>query len=146
MTSETGIALRMQRDLAASPDTVFTALTSREAIGRWFGPSDDFDVTIHQWDCEVGGHYRVEFKTPTGESHIVVGEFTIIKPNRTVAYTWDWEGQPAMDTLVTFQVERAGDRTQLLFSHEGFPSKDVREHHEAGWTGTLVRLERDVNG
>ena len=146
MTSQTGTELRMERSLKARPEAVYAALTSREAIGRWFGPSDDFDVTVHEWDCQLGGRYRVEFNTPTGETHTIVGEFKAIVPNRRVADTWSWEGQPPMDTLVTFQIEGAGDRTNLLFTHEGFPSEDVRDHHETGWMGSMLRLEREVGG
>ena len=39
MTSQTGTELRMERSLNAPPKAVYAALTSREAIGRWFGPS-----------------------------------------------------------------------------------------------------------
>lgn len=145
MTSRAGVALNMERDLDASVETVFTALTSKEAVGGWFGPSDDFEVTVHEWDCREGGRYRVEFNTPAGETHIVIGEFESIVPNRLVSYTWSWEGQPPLDTLVSFHLERKGEgRTHLSFTHEGFPSDDVRGHHEQGWMGSLARLEREV--
>jgi uncharacterized protein YndB with AHSA1/START domain len=136
----------MERRLPVSVETVLTALTSSEAVGRWFGPSDDFQVTVHEWDCRIGGRYRVEFKSPADESHIVAGEFKTLVPNRTVAYSWSWEGQPPMDMLVTFQLEEAGDHVRLLFRHQGFPVEDVRDHHDQGWLGTLDRLEREVRG
>ncbi len=145
MTSGKGVELRFERRLKAPPEVVFTALTTREAIGRWFGPSDEFDITVHDWDCQVGGKYRVEFNTPAGETHIVGGEFKTIVPNRTLAYAWAWEGQPPVDTLVTFQIAGTGDDTELQFSHEGFPSEDMRDHHETGWKKSVARLEQEIS-
>jgi len=142
MTTPVGLTLRMERTLNAPIERVFEVLTAAEHIGRWFGPSDDFRVTVHAWEAKEGGAYRVEFNTPDGETHIVVGTFTAIVPNSRVSYTWSWEGRPPMDTLVTFALEGKGRQTQLVFTHEGFPAEDVRGHHEQGWTGSMARLER----
>lgn len=144
MTSDTGIKLEKQLTLNAPAAHVYKVLTQAEHISKWYGPSDEFKITVHKWDCKVGGKYRVEFNTPAGETHIVVGEFKELKPNAKVAYSWSWEGQPPMDTLVTFAIKAAGDKTELAFSHVGFPAEEVRDHHNQGWTGSLERLSRAV--
>lgn len=146
MTSRAGAALNMNRTLNASVETVFRALTSRDSIARWFGPSDEFAIDVHEWDCREGGRYRVGMRSPDGENHVAVGEFVSIVPNEKVAYTWTWEGQPPLDTLVTLNVKPAGDRTELSFKHEGFPADEVRDQHQQGWTGSLSRLAKEVEG
>ena len=135
MTEASEVSLEFER--------TFNALTSESAVAQWFGPSDDFKVTVHTWDCQVGGSYRVQFDTPDGE-HICVGEFREIETHTRLSYTWTWEGQPPMDTLVSFAVEARGDKTQLRMSHAGFPAPDVRDHHQQGWAGSMERFVRVV--
>jgi len=142
MTSQTGIRLKFERTLHASAQTVYDALTSKDAIGKWFGPSDDFKVVVHTWDCRVGGSYKVEFKTPAGETHTCHGQFKELIPNKKVSYTWSWEEQPPIDTLVSFVIKANGEKTDLVITHDGFPTEDMRAHHEQGWTGSLERLVR----
>lgn len=144
MTTDTGIKIEKQQTLNAPVDHVYKVLTQAEHIPNWYGPSDDFKITVHQWECKVGGKYRVEFNTPDGTTHIVVGEFKELVPNSRIAYTWDWEGQPVMNSLVTFEIEADGAKTALNFSHIGFPAEEVRDHHNHGWTGSLERLSRAV--
>jgi uncharacterized protein YndB with AHSA1/START domain len=144
MTSQAGISLKFERTLNASPAAVYEVLSKAENIPKWYGPSDEFKIKVHTWDCRVGGKYRVEFNTPTGETHIVVGTFKELVPGAKMAYTWSWEGAPPMDTLVTFQLKAEGKGTHLAFVHEGFPAEEAREHHRQGWTGSLERLSRAV--
>ncbi|GJM44515.1 MAG: hypothetical protein DHS20C21_13570 [Gemmatimonadota bacterium] len=144
MTNQTGVSLKLERTLNAPVDRVFTALTSKAAIAKWFGPSDEMKITVHAWDCKVGGNYRVEFVSPKGDQHIAVGTFREIVPGEKVSYSWAWEGQPPMDTLVTFRVKADGDRTQLTMTHEGFPDQEMCGHHEQGWTGSMERLVRAI--
>ncbi len=143
MTQETDVSLQFERVFDASVDEVFEALTSEAAVAKWFGPSDDFKVTVHAWDCVVGGQYRVQFDTPDG-AHICVGRFQEILPGKRLTYTWSWEGRPPMDTLVSFEMEAADGKTQLKMSHAGFPTPDVRDHHQQGWAGSMERLGRLV--
>lgn len=144
MTTTTGIHLKFERSLDAPVEHVYKVLTASDSIAKWYGPSDDFKVTVHQWDARLGGNYRVEFNTPGGETHIVVGVFKELVRNEKVAYTWSWEGQPPMDTLVTFTIRPDGQKTKLTLIHDGFPAEEVRAHHEQGWTGSLERLTRAV--
>ena len=144
MTSQTGIRLQFDRTLNAPIATVYEALTSKDAIAKWFGPSDDMNVTVHAWDFKVGGGYKVEFRTPEGEKHTCHGNFKEIVPQKKLSYTWSWEEQPPIDTLVSFVIKANGNKTDLQVTHDGFPAEDTRDHHEQGWTGSLARLTRFV--
>jgi len=144
MTNKTGIKLDIERTLNASIDHVFDVLTKAEHIGNWYGPSDEMEIVVHEWNCQVGGKYRVEFTTPTGETHIAYGEFKEITPHERLAYTWSWENQPAMESLVTFRLKADREKTTLTLVHEGFPTEETCEHHKMGWTASLERFVRVV--
>ncbi|MEX2530017.1 MAG: SRPBCC domain-containing protein [Gemmatimonadota bacterium] len=135
--------LRMERRLEAPVERVWEALTARDWIPRWYGPGNDFEIEVLEWECRVGGGYRVAMHAGE-ETHTCYGTFRTVEPRRRVAYTWAWEGQPPMDTLVTFQIQPDGDSTQLIFTHEGFPAEEAREQHQQGWTGSLEQLAAAV--
>ena len=146
MTPETSAAfeLKLERTLDSPVERVWSALTDRESIPRWYGPGDDFRVEVHEWDCRLGGSYRVAMHHKDGPTHTCYGVFKTIEAPERIAYTWAWEGAPPMDTLVTFQLAPEGGRTRLSFAHVGFPNEDVKEQHRMGWTGSLERLAAAV--
>ena len=145
MTGESKLPeIDLERDLAAAPARVFEVLSKPELVPKWLGPSDEFRVTAHEWDCRPGGRYRVEFNAPDGETNIVVGEFREVVRDERLAFTWTWEGKPVIDSLVTLQLTPAGNGTRLKLTHTGFPDAEMRDHHSFGWTGTLDRLGRAV--
>ncbi|HUP20111.1 MAG TPA: SRPBCC domain-containing protein [Gemmatimonadota bacterium] len=147
MTNETKTAteLKLERSLSAPIADVWSALTRGEEIARWFGPSDAFRIDVLEWDCRVGGGYRVAMHAPDGNIHTCHGTFREIEEPRRLAYSWSWEGQQPMDTLVVFQLTGKGNETRLRFSHTGFPSEEARDQHETGWSGSLERLARIVS-
>lgn len=137
--------LEIERTLQAPPSKVWQALTRSGEVARWYGPSDDFRIEVLEWDCRPGGTYRVAMHDPSGDTHTCFGVFREVEALKRLTYTWSWEGQPPMDTLVAFELVEDGDATKLRFSHTGFPSADVKESHEQGWTGSLERLTRLVS-
>jgi uncharacterized protein YndB with AHSA1/START domain len=137
--------LTLERTLHAPIRNVWKALTHGEEIARWFGPSDEFTIEVLEWDCRVGGGYRVAMHAPDGNTHTCFGVFRTVEEPRRLSYTWSWEGAPPMDTLVAFELEEDGTDTRLRLSHGGFPSHEVRDQHEMGWTGSLERLSRRVS-
>lgn len=137
--------LEFEHDLRAPRPQVWEALTRGEEIARWYGPSDDFRIDVLEWDCRPGGNYRVAMHAPDGSTHTCYGAFREVDAPRRLSYTWSWEGQPPMDTLVVFELGEDGNTTKLRFSHTGFSSAEARERHGTGWTGSLGRLARLVS-
>lgn len=148
MTTQTskGVSLKLERTLSAPADTVFRALTEPAELARWYGPSDEYTVEVHTWDCQPGGQYRISMKHVGGNVHTVGGEFREVRPGRRLSYTWAWEQQPPLDTLVVFDLAPAGAGTRLTLTHSGFPSTEVSGEHQKGWTGCLDRLMQAVAG
>lgn len=136
--------LNLERTLEAPVDRVWAALTDAGQIARWYGPGEEFRIEVLEWDCRVGGRYRVAMHHPDGQTHTCFGVFKQIEPNQRISYTWAWEGQPPMDTVVTFALTADGEGTRLEFTHAGFPAEEVRDQHRMGWSGSLERLAAAV--
>lgn len=144
----TETTLRLTRTLQAAPKEVFRAWTEREALKSWFSPSPDFETTVHDLNVRPGGRYRVEMKSPEGEVHIVAGTYREVSPPRRLVHTWRWEGKSSLegaDTVVTLDFHARPDGgTDLVLTHENFPSATALEEHNKGWNGCLDRLTRYV--
>ncbi len=134
--------LKFERKLKAPRPRVWAALTDAVQIARWYGPADDFRIEVKEWDCRVGGGYRVAMHNKDGQTHTCFGVFKVVEREARISYTWSWEGAPPMDSLVTFEIGGEGAETTLTFTHVGFPSEETKERHEMGWTGSLGRLEK----
>lgn len=138
--NETSLAI--VRKLKASPQAVWRALTQPEALKRWMGPSDEFQVLVAETDVRVGGRYHIVMKSPDGEEHDVSGVYREVVANQKLVYTWAWKSTPERESLVTMELSAAGDGAELVLKHERFADKESRDRHEQGWTGCIRRLER----
>jgi glutathione S-transferase len=138
-------ALYLNRIIQAPREKVFQAWIDPQALTKWFAPSEHMTTTVHALDLRVGGRYRFEMRDPDGKSHIVIGEYREIDAPTRLVFTWAWESEQAEDTqetLVTLQFRDQGKATEMLLTHERFPSERSRELHNQGWTGCLARLEQ----
>ncbi len=135
------IALRLTRILPAPRERVFQAWTSPEALKAWAAPGD-MTVPAAEVDLRVGGRYRIRMRAPDGTMHTAAGTYREVDPPKRLVYTWSWDEKPAEgDSLVTVEFhDRGAGRTELVLIHEKFPSDDVRDRHEQGWTGCLVKF------
>jgi len=124
--------------IAATPEKVWQALTSAEFSRKYFfGNAVDVDL-------RVGGAYIV--RTPDGALHIS-GEVIECDPPRklTVTFNVNW---PALieklgPTLVTYEIEQAGDAVKLtlLQSHDRPISDDILSGGRQGWPAILSSLK-----
>lgn len=128
----------IDRMLPAPRDRVYSALTSPEALLRWWWPWQPTAVV----DPRPGGAYRLTTVHPHAGSMALYGVYReAIVPARLV-YTWRWEGEaPERQTLVTIDLADRGVETELSLRHAGFPSESARDDHVRGWTDCLDRLE-----
>src|SRR5262249_54865386 len=125
------------------PEKVFEAFTQAQKLARWFGPTDEFTVTVHALDVRPGGRYRVEMKHSGGNVHTVGGTYELVSPPHRLVFTWAWEEMPNRGlsrVTVSFEPKRAGTRVVLV--HEQLPDAEAREAHAHGWNGCLDKLVR----
>ncbi len=138
-------SLKLVRTFDASPETVYKAWTNPDVAKKWFGPSPQFTTPIAEIDLRVGGAYRIGMKSPEGELYAATGVYREIVPNEKLVFTWRWEGDPpSPETLVTVELKKSGKNTELVFTHENFPTEDLAKDHQEGWEGALSKLSKLV--
>jgi uncharacterized protein YndB with AHSA1/START domain len=124
--------------IASTPEKVWQALTSAEYSRKYF-----FGNAV-EVDLRIGGAYIV--RTPDGALHIS-GEVIECEPPKklTVTFNVDW---PALveklgPTLVTYEIEQAGDAVKLtmLQSHDRAISDDILSGGRQGWPAILSSLK-----
>ncbi|MEL6329967.1 MAG: SRPBCC domain-containing protein [Planctomycetota bacterium] len=143
-------ALRLSRSIRASREIVFDHLVSQDKLALWFGPDEAYEIIECRTEPRAGGSYRVAVRSPDGaKTHTVVGRYTEVEPPERVAYTWAWlgdDGEPGPESRVEIELTDEGGSTLLKMVHHGLPDEPTRTEHEHGWSGSLDRLVRLVEG
>jgi uncharacterized protein YndB with AHSA1/START domain len=142
VASQLGVFVR--RRFRASRERVFDAFTDPEILARWFSPSPDIGTEVLEHDLRVGGTYRLGFRFPDGSEDTVRGAFKELQPPDRLAFTWTWEApdrHAGIETIVTIVLREEGVDTEVVISHDRFPTHESRDRHDAGWSTTLERLD-----
>jgi uncharacterized protein YndB with AHSA1/START domain len=140
----TSVTLRLRRSFPAPPERVFRAWTTPAEMKQWKAPGD-MTTPVAEVDLRPGGKYGIHMRAPDGAEHHLVGVYRVVEPPRKLVYTWRWENEPdAPETLVTVEFLARGNATDLVLTHELFPTDEARAKHEHGWTGCFVKLARVV--
>jgi uncharacterized protein YndB with AHSA1/START domain len=99
-------------------------------------------------DVRVGGHFRVRFRMLDGSEHESQGEYLeLVKPERVV-FSWRWTGgqeDPGI-SRVEIRLRAIPEGTELTFTHALLHDEETRRSHEAGWIGSLNKLEAHFAG
>lgn len=142
MSEET--TLRIERLIDATPEAVFRAWTTREAMEEWYRDGDDYVARVTELDLRPGGRYRIEFG-PAGADPpwVESGEYLEIDPPRRLVLRETLHGQWS-ETTVTIEFHARDGKTRLVLVHEGFPSQQMRDGASGGWPGFIDRVERLV--
>jgi len=135
-----GFPDRIERtvEIAHPPGRVWTALTTAEGLGAWFGD----EATI---DLRPGGSARMSW------NHGFTVEMRVerVEEPTVFGYTWQISGLPDDDprrTYVEFTLEPAGTGTRLTVVETGFAQLPQDIHRKAyegnteGWASELGEL------
>ena len=130
------LRLEVRKTIAATPERVWTALTSAELSKQYFS-----GLAV-ELDQKAGGRFTV--RAPDGSVHIS-GEVIECKPPRKLTVTWNvnWPGLVEVlgPTLVSYEIEAAGGVARayecnvahssqviaLVQAIEGFQAGEVRQ-------------------
>ena len=138
-------SLTLTRRFPVAPEKVWRAWTDPQALKQWFGPGGPQPVALAELDLRVGGRFRIAFGGPQGDEHLCAGVYCEVVPNRKLVFTWSWpRTTPERESLVTIELRKVAEGTELLFRHEQLFDEKVRDDHRRGWSETLVKLERFV--
>ncbi|AQP48595.1 hypothetical protein BW730_14890 [Tessaracoccus aquimaris] len=130
-------ALELVRDLPATPDRVWQALTS--GMGEWWW-SHWPDVTVEA-DVRPGGRYEI---AAPGAGITLSGAYLAVEPTTHLAYTWQWSDADgtAPDEAVDLRLEAIPTGTRLTVRHTGaWADGTAAEAYREGWGFTLGQLE-----
>ena len=135
--------LHLTRTFAAPREKVFRAWTDPEELKKWWGPPG-YGTPSAEVDLRVGGKYRLGMrKLPEGPVFYLAGTYREVRPPERLVYTWRWEAEPELgDTLVTVEFHDRGGSTEIVLTHELFPTEKARQEHERGWSGGLDNLAK----
>jgi uncharacterized protein YndB with AHSA1/START domain len=131
-------------ELTHPPERVWTALTTAEGLGTWFGNRAEVDL-------RVGGQAKLSWDS--GDTATLTIER--LEPPRIFAYTWPIYGLPEGDprrTYVEFTLQPTGDGTTLTMVETGFGQLPDAEHKAAfsgnttGWSNELGELVAYLDG
>ena len=147
-----------ERQIEASPETVFAFFTDPAKMVQWMGA----EATL---DPRPGGICRIAFQPtqtrveslgtdllgehaqrsePIGEAAAVMsGRYVEVDPYRRIEFTWGWEQEvlaaPPQSTIVEVSFIPDGEGTLVRFAHRQIPPATV-DYHRAGWEHYLARL------
>ncbi|MCZ4094434.1 SRPBCC family protein [Sinorhizobium psoraleae] len=133
------IALTITRVFAAPRSLVFKVWTATEHLARWWGPKD-FTVPSITADFREGGTWRSCIRSPEGQDYWAHGTYREIVPASRIVFTFTWEEEDAMDTLITVTFDEVESGTRLTFHQAPFPTIESRDSHMEGWGECMDRL------
>jgi uncharacterized protein YndB with AHSA1/START domain len=129
----------VERELPHKPEKLWRALTQPHLIAEWLMQNDFKPVVGHAFKLtgEWGGVLDCEVLT--------------VKPNRTLAYTWNFTHADAafdLRSTVTFTLTPAPSGTHLRMEQAGFrpTQKQALGGAVHGWNGFFSKLETLLAG
>lgn len=147
---------RAARQVAAPPDKVYLALTSREAVESWLPPAGALAV-IHEFEPHPGGPFLMTLVFDTAgdtgarksstNTDSVRGEFLELVPNAMVKQRFTFvSDDPAFAgaMLMTWLLTPVPGGTQVSVAAENVPQGISALDHRLGMESSLANLARHV--
>lgn len=131
--------IEITKQIEATRERVFRALTDADELTRWFPSSAESDA-------RTGGEYVLRFEFgDESKNHTYAGRYEEVTPAERVRYPWN--GQFG-ETTVEFTIRGSDGGTELTLVHSGWSNEaeESRQMHEQGWGFFLDNLERYLTG
>ncbi len=128
-----------------SAEKIFDALTSPEALVKWWGVAGKFQVTRVQSDLRPGGKWRMILVGGSGSEISVAGEYRDVQPPHLLIYTWIREQESPHESLVRWDLEEAQGATHVRLTHSGLNTPELRARN-SGWPLILQLLHAYLEG
>jgi uncharacterized protein YndB with AHSA1/START domain len=128
-------------EIAASPERVFTALTTSE-LAQWWGSADTYRVTRFTMDLRPGGAWRSDGMSKDGKPFSVSGEVVEVEPPRLLVQTWKYDWDPSgTTTTIRYRIDATPTGSRVTVRHHGFANNAADcEAHALGWERVLEWL------
>jgi glutathione S-transferase len=144
-TTTQPVSLKISRFIKAPRERVFAAWITPSDVVRWLG-GEKCHMQSATIDPRVGGEYHFNLKGGDKTKPGMTGVFREIKSPERLVFTWMTDScdaeMPRAETLVTVEFSAQAGGTLVQLTHEGFPSEEVREQHNQGWSSSFDLLEK----
>jgi len=131
-------------EIAAPPERVFQALTTREQALQW-GANEAYQMTRWEFEPRVGGRWNfTSHETASGKDYDHHGEVVEFDPPRGMAYTWfaNFHKDQSHPTLVRWELTPTANGTRVKVTHSGLANMpDECKAYSEGWPGLLEALK-----
>jgi uncharacterized protein YndB with AHSA1/START domain len=147
---------RLTRHIRAPRGRVYRALLDADAVQQWMVP-DGMTSEVHAFDAREGGSFRIsltyDLPTETGKTNARTdtfhGRFVRLVPDTEVVQLVEFEtDDPAMqgEMTVSYLLADTPDGTEVVGTHADVPRGVSPEDNEVGWTMSMDKLARLVEG
>src|SRR5262249_3202136 len=136
-------AVRVQRVIAAPPETVYDEWLDAEALREWMGPRPARATRV-ELDPRVGGRLRIDIED-SGDRVVVTGQYLELDRPHRLAFTWRssaWGEERDSVVTVTFQAT-SGGRTLMTIHHVRLPDR-VRPGYQPGWARIVEQFDQSL--
>lgn len=79
--------LKIERNFAVDPETVFTFVTQTRHLLKWWGP-EGMTLPEHALDLSRPGPWSSVMMSAEGQRYEVTGEVVAVKNPQSVEFTW----------------------------------------------------------
>jgi uncharacterized protein YndB with AHSA1/START domain/ketosteroid isomerase-like protein len=138
LIEETADKLVLRKLIPASREEVFAAWSDPAGMRHWMCPGDT-QTAEAQIDFRVGGFFHILMKGGKDDTDHT-GQYQQIDPPSKLSFTWISKNTDSKATLVTIELFQRGDQTELILTHERFPSAERVRQHKGGWSQIADRL------
>jgi uncharacterized protein YndB with AHSA1/START domain len=123
----------------APAERIFDALTSPQALMKWWGKEGQFGVTECELDLRQGGKWVMRGDSYGGRRFQVTGEYVTVERPRLLEFTWtpDWS-EGAAGSVVRWDLNERDGETTVRLTHSGL-TETARQNHR-GWTQIVAWL------
>jgi uncharacterized protein YndB with AHSA1/START domain len=147
---------RVVRHIRAPRARIYRALLDAEAVRDWMVP-DDMTSQVHSFEAREGGTFRISltYDAPTGtgktsaQTDSFHGRFVKLVPDAEVVQAVEFESDdPTMqgEMTISYTLAEADDGTELVGVHENLPPGVTPADNELGWSLSIDKLARLVEG
>jgi uncharacterized protein YndB with AHSA1/START domain len=127
--------LVLRRTFTASRKRVFRAWITPRALEQWLRPRGK-SVTVRSLDARAGGSFHFDLE----DGGSIVGTYLHIVPPEKLVFTWSGEAIQGRETVVTLDFLDQGAVTEVVLTHEGLSTPEMRALVGSGWPSLLDAL------
>ncbi|MGY4395963.1 uncharacterized protein YndB with AHSA1/START domain [Sphingomonas sp. UYAg733] len=140
--------IEIERQYDASPERVFSAWASPEALLGWGTPGEGWEIKIEAFSFEPGGEQITRFGPGNGEVYLNRSRYHDILPGFRIVSSGSMcrGSEPLFAGVLTVELEPVGEGCLLRLTELGvfLDGRDLPENHQDGWRSMLDRLARQL--